>query len=345
MITMAPSSTDGTTAKHDSNARPDSAALKMAGELLKAQQCMLAGDFAQAEVILTKGDKPHTSVSALDLLARIAIQKGEFRQAKTLWQSALKQDAGFSPAKAALARLETPWLLIAIAKRIAVLIGFAAILALTGVGIFTMAGSQVKPATPAQVAVLPMARKPVNLVTTSPVHTPDAATQTSHFARPITAPQSTTKPLIAVLPPISGCIVKTNSAEMQIIFDEGLFRYHCELQETAPTHIEAVAEALRVNASNCWILIEGHTDAIAPSGRGPYKDNYALGLARAMTVVEVLRTEYSLAGDCLMAVSAGEKHPPFAGTSEMETRKNRTVVIRLLPRIVENTNPTRGPNP
>ena len=86
---------------------------------------------------------------------------------------------------------------------------------------------------------------------------------------------------------------------------------------------------LQENAPNCRIIIEGHTDSYAMRKNSLYKDNYALGLQRALTVAEVLKSHHQIAGGRILVTSTGDTNPPFPGMDYESKSKNRTVVIRL----------------
>jgi outer membrane protein OmpA-like peptidoglycan-associated protein len=128
---------------------------------------------------------------------------------------------------------------------------------------------------------------------------------------------------------IPGCSVRINQDETRIVFDDGLFTFHCKLKKSAKGQLSTLARQLRENAPNCRIIIEGHTDSCPMPKNSPYRDNYALGLQRALVVAEVLKSHHQIAGGRILVTSMGDANPPFPEDDYESKLKNRTVVIRL----------------
>ena len=78
-------------------------------DLLHASLLLQEGRMDDAESLLLKNGFPPNTVEAMDLLARIQIQKGDDDQARSFWMLASKMNPGFLPAQDALAVLATPW--------------------------------------------------------------------------------------------------------------------------------------------------------------------------------------------------------------------------------------------
>jgi flagellar motor protein MotB len=96
-----------------------------------------------------------------------------------------------------------------------------------------------------------------------------------------------------------------------------------------------VAEFLKANAPDFWVIIEGQTDSKAVRANSPFRDNYTLGLRRAVAATEVMRSETQFPNDRLLASSAGGLTPPFPENEPGSAARNRTVILRLVPRILE----------
>lgn len=77
--------------------------------LLRAFACGATGNLVEAERLL--GDVPDDtrSIQELDLLARIAVHRGDDQRAASLWRGVLVTDPQNESARAALARLRSPW--------------------------------------------------------------------------------------------------------------------------------------------------------------------------------------------------------------------------------------------
>jgi outer membrane protein OmpA-like peptidoglycan-associated protein len=261
----------------------DNSASIPAIDLLTAWNLVAIGNLDDAEHLLRKSGKLPLSLSALDLLARIAVQKGQYEQARQLWRAVLEKDSSHEAAKAAIKRLGSPWIAVALIKRAAILASFAVILCLSIVGLFALFNvveeSQLRPAAPV-------------------------------FSVP-------------------GCLVYANQAETRIVFEDGLFTFRCRLKESAKERLATFTRILREKAPNYWIIVEGHSDSFPMRKNGLYKDNYALGLQRALTVAEVLKLHHQIAGGRILVMSMGDRNPPFPEVDYKSKLKNRTVVIRL----------------
>lgn len=257
---------------------------------LTARNLIASGDLDEAERILREREALTPSIEALDLRARIAVQRGQFGQAGKLWNAVLEKDPNHQAAKAAIKRLNSPWITIALIKRVAVLAGFGFLLFLSIVGVIAM----------------------FNWVQrTQPTAGPSPTA--------LAAPSFT----------IPGFSVNTTEGETKVIFDEGLFSHSCNLKESAAERLSTLAHHLRENATNSRIIIEGHTDSLPVRKNSLYSDNYALGLQRALTVAEVLKSHHRIEGRRILVTSMGDTNPPFPEVDYESKLKNRTVVIRL----------------
>jgi tetratricopeptide (TPR) repeat protein len=89
--------------------------------LLYASQLATCGQLDEAEKLIKEDKMLSSSPMSLDLLARIAVQKGHFNQAKKLWQMALALDPDNKTIQIALACISGPWLFQSMLKRISFL--------------------------------------------------------------------------------------------------------------------------------------------------------------------------------------------------------------------------------
>lgn len=275
--------------------RADNSAATSILDFLAAQNLAANGSLDEAEHLLRKSDEQPPSIAALDLLARIAIQKGQMEQAGKIWKIVLERDPSNEAAKAAIKRLGSPWIAIALVKRFAYLASIAVVLCLSIIGLITLFNVVQKP----QPRPASLANRLTQIGVTS-----------SSFSIP-------------------GCSVYTNQGETRIVFNDGLFSLRCNLKKSAKEQITTFAHLLQKNAQNSRIIIEGHTDTFSMRKNNLYKDNYELGLQRALTIAELLKEQHQIKGGRILVTSMGDTNPPFPEDDYESKLKNRTVVIRL----------------
>ena len=83
-----------------------------------------------------------------------------------------------------------------------------------------------------------------------------------------------------------------------------------------------------------WILrIDGHTDKrpLNP-GRTPYRNNWELSQARALSVAEYLIEEHGVDPDRLAPTGFGEYQPLDAGDDPISLARNRRIELKLTER-------------
>ncbi|MEN9468386.1 MAG: hypothetical protein RL630_119 [Verrucomicrobiota bacterium] len=206
------------------------------------------------------------------------------------------------------------------------------------------------PAAPAPVADAPLTTSaPVDTVALQSPPAPQQAPQA-----PAAAQEGTQQPAvpIATNPPVSrsleainrllpalfnlsGTTVNSNNNEIRITFQEGVFSSGISVSDSGKAQLSRVAEFLKVNAPDFWVIIEGQTDSKPVRSNSPFRDNYTLGLRRAVAATEVMRTETQFPNDRLLASSSGGLPPPFPEDQAGSAARNRTVILRLVPRILE----------
>ncbi len=123
-------------------------------------------------------------------------------------------------------------------------------------------------------------------------------------------------------------VIQTNAA-VAITFDRPVFTRYVALAPEAGAVLDNLAAALNASGASLQVRVCGHTDDAPVRAGGPYRDNYAVGLARAVEVVEYLRHEGGLTNAEFTAVSAGESDPPYANDSVEGRLKNRTVTMEV----------------
>ncbi|MEL6924151.1 MAG: OmpA family protein, partial [Bacteroidota bacterium] len=96
-----------------------------------------------------------------------------------------------------------------------------------------------------------------------------------------------------------------------------------ELDESITDYLDDLAT--RIIANEEQVLLTGHTDNI-----GSYKSNYALGLARARRIAQIL-LQKGVSSDYIKVQSKGETEPMVANNSEANRQKNRRTVVSIIP--------------
>ena len=141
--------------------------------------------------------------------------------------------------------------------------------------------------------------------------------------------------LLPALFNLSGTTVNSNNNEIRITFQEGVFSSGIIVSDSGKSQLARVAEFLKANAPDFWVIIEGQTDSKPVRSNSPFRDNYTLGLRRAVAATEVMRSETQFPNDRLLASSSGGLPPPFPENEPGSAARNRTVILRLVPRILE----------
>jgi excisionase family DNA binding protein len=206
------------------------------------------------------------------------------------------------------------------------------------------------PAAPAPAAAAPLTSSaPVDTVALqappAPPQAPQAPAATQEGTQQPAVPIATTPPvsrsleainrLLPALFNLSGSTVNSNNNEIRITFQEGVFSSGITVSDSGKAQLSRVAEFLKVNAPDFWVIIEGQTDSKPVRSNSPFRDNYTLGLRRAVAATEVMRSEAQFPNDRLLASSSGGLPPPFPEDQAGSAARNRTVILRLVPRILE----------
>jgi flagellar motor protein MotB len=139
--------------------------------------------------------------------------------------------------------------------------------------------------------------------------------------------------LLPTLFNLSGCTINSTNNEIRITFQEGIFSSGLKIEGPARERLARIAELLSTNAPDFWLIIEGQTDGSVVRKQSPYRDNYTLGLRRAVEANEVMRNDGKFPADRLLSSSAGGMAPPFPITEPGSAAKNRTVILRLIPKV------------
>ncbi|MGH9768169.1 MAG: OmpA family protein, partial [Blastocatellia bacterium] len=294
----------------DQAPRQTSEEVRMAAVLLrqallaKATELARAGRYAEAERLLSEApDDGARAPATLDLLARIHAQQGNLREAEACWGEAARLAPEHNAYRAGLARIAR--LQSRSVRRSRILPGLIG-LVMVAVGIVLF-----------------------SLIVKRESHEPGAET-----AIPTPKPETTSARAgppnvqMDVRIAIPGVTLKPEGSALVVIFDEGLFTNGSVLKPEARILLASLGRQLAPHAGRITVTVIGHTDHWPmPAGRR-YRDNAALGLARAVAVVERLRATAHLPGGAFSAVGAGEATPPYPNDAHSHAR-NRTVTLRI----------------
>lgn len=120
----------------------------------------------------------------------------------------------------------------------------------------------------------------------------------------------------------------------EVLFEPGSAR----LAPAGQVQVERIGRTLldvsqRIPDGIDWILrVDGHTDAIPVSSRGPFEDNWELSQARALSVVRFMTERLGFPPERLAANGFGEFRPIAEGTSPEALAQNRRIELKLTER-------------
>jgi len=285
----------------DQTSRPASDEARLAAALLRqtllarATELARAGRYAEARGLLSEAPEDG---ACLDLLARIHAQQGNLSEAEACWIEAARLAPGRDAYRAELARIAS--LQNRSAPRSRLLLPGLIVLAIAAVGIALF---------------VPIAKRE-----------PNAKIAVS-VARPQTTSASDGPPDVRIAVP--GVSLKPDGSALVVAFDEGLFKNGSVLKPKARILLASVGRQLQPHAGRIAVAVIGHTDNWPmPPGRR-YRDNAALGLARAAVAVEHLRAIAHLPTSMLSAAAADEATTPYPNDTPVNRARNRTVVMRI----------------
>ena len=185
--------------------------------------------------------------------------------------------------------------------------------------------------TPAPIALVEAPTpKPVML-------TPDVPARTAPISQVAAAPQvdqnlEAINRLLPSLMELPGCVITSNKNEIRIKFEEGIFASGLKVDKKGREQLALTGATIAKNAPDFWLIIEGQTDGTAMRQQSPFRDNYTLGLRRAVAATEVLREDGNFPPERLLVSSTGGMTQPFKSDVPNAAARNRTVILRLVPK-------------
>ncbi len=172
--------------------------------------------------------------------------------------------------------------------------------------------------------------KPVTL-------TPDVPARTAPIAPVVAEPQvdpnlEAINRLLPNLMELPGCVITSNKNEIRIKFEDGIFASGVKIGKKGREQLALTGALIAKNAPDFWLIIEGQTDGTAMRQQSPFRDNYTLGLRRAVAATEVLREDGNFPAERLLVSSTGGMTQPFTSDVPNAAARNRTVILRLVPK-------------
>lgn len=249
---------------------------------------------------------------ALDLLARIHVRQGRRSEARALWHQAVELDPESARYRRALNRLDALgrrplWMASPIGTLVAVLVVSISLAAwwVHGVG--------------DQPEALP---ETVDVAAESAPSSREAAVEAPPHA-------AMRRGLVDALEGLAGVAVDPLPEGIRVTLARGLYTEGVRMDPRGAAVLTRVGSALEPWAGQIEVQLVGHTDGIPMRPGARYRDNFALGAARAVAALEHLRTTTNLPGGILVAGSAGATAPPHPDRG----KENRTVVLVVRPRL------------
>jgi flagellar motor protein MotB len=274
---------------------PAGLARRILGQLLLAKAAGLSreGRYREAEGLL---DQENGDAPTLDLLARIRAQEGRLRDAEIFWRRALELDPGNETYIAALRRISmislTSWARYAPYLAMGLLIAISIFLTGLTVSIYTK-------------------KQSANTF----------VSDTVNAQRPFQA--------IPGIHNIRGIVSKQEKNHTLLTFSSGLFVRNDRLTPEAKLLLSSLAKHLEPHAGSISVTITGIVDDAPMPAHGRYADNAALGMARALKVVEHMRNSGRLPADMFVISGQAEIRDLGPGASAEERSRNHSVVVRI----------------
>jgi flagellar motor protein MotB len=270
-----------------------------------------------------------TEVDALDLLARVHAQQGDLVAADKAWARVEQLDPDHTGARAGRRRIREIW--SARRSRPGPRTG-AALAALLLVGGGAAAGWSLAPR--------PVAADPPRDGEVL-AELADLRGQMTGLREEIgdlradgTPTADTAERLRSVRAALDGPLwtVRPDGAALTLTFREAVFLAGgAEMSDDGRAALADVGRRLgRAGASSDLdVTVVGHTSDTAPVEGGPYADNAAVGLARALAAAEVVANGAALPLSSVDVATSGDVAPPYPNTDAAGRTRNQTVTLTI----------------
>jgi len=133
-----------------------------------------------------------------------------------------------------------------------------------------------------------------------------------------------------------GLTITQKNGKVYVSMDESLLfaSGSIAVEEKGIEALKKVAKVLE-QSKDINVLIEGHTDDVAMSGKGEIKDNWDLSVLRATSIVKIISKNSSVDPKRLTAAGCGENFPIDPSKTPEARKKNRRTEIILTPKLDE----------
>ena len=278
-------------------------ALLLEARFAQAVNLARAGHYSEAENVLAGTAQDESAAPMrLDLLARIRAQQGKLLEAEALWAQAAQaapDNGAFRAALECIARMQNRPLRIArIFSGVALLViamaaawqGWRVSRELDSLHRLVFEIAKQSPAGAAGQASVPLQPEQITMAGVS-----WRAEQNVHLAN----------------------------------FEAGLFSRGSALTASGAAMLTELGRKLEAQETKYSVIITGCTDDRPLPPGGKYRDNAALGMARAVAVAEHLRKTTRLPERLLLVRAGSAADAPFPNDSPANRARNRTVTIRI----------------
>ncbi len=116
----------------------------------------------------------------------------------------------------------------------------------------------------------------------------------------------------------------------EVLFDSG----RAELTNDGKSTLHQAVRLIRQNHPDAHLQVRGHTDNV-PIRYSPYKSNWDLSCARAVSVVHYLIESEGMEPERLAAIGCGETRPVAANSTAEGRRKNRRAELVVRPAAIQ----------
>lgn len=288
--------------------------------LTQARELARHGAYAQAESLLENFGPQSMEPQVLDLRARIRAQQGRLLEATQLWEEAAAGEPADSVYRTALDRIAQ------IQRRSGKL---QVVLSLGAAAVFLIL-------LVISISVISNRIDGLRQMVTAEIG--QAADKLARMAQGQVQPASTSAaapPGAGSPPPLDlelntpGVSAHQEANTLVLTFDAGLFENGTQLKPRAKKVLWALGQKLLIQVSGTSVHVIGHTDDLPLKAGHHYKDNPALGMARAMQVVEYLRSIMPLPPTMFSVSGMGAWSPPYPNDTQENRARNRTVTINI----------------
>lgn len=273
--------------------------------LARASDLAREGNFAESEQIIAHLlERESLEPEALDLLARIRAHQGRYDEARRLWNHASAVEPGNESYKAALDRIAEVDRLPHPSRVLQVtFVCLVSVLIIAALGY----------------AMLRANRQGRSIPRDDPRSSPTRS-----------GAQISAENRFPLRLDLNDATVKNDNQGLNITFHSGLFTQGTELGAQGKEALDDLGRQLKPKLDGLEVNVRGHTSDSRLRSNKSFRDNAALGMQRAVTVIEYLRSTHGLPGDIFVATSSGDNQPPYSNDSRENRLRNQTVTLRIL---------------